>query len=217
MKSDFYTAISQIAAERGIPREAVISSVEHALKTVYKKEAGVEGDENISVDLDAQSGGIRIFVHRLVVDEVEDPMAQVDLAEARKERAGIKIGDTLTVDRTPKNFGRIAAQTAKQVVLQKIRDYERETVYNEYQDRVGEVLNGIVQRADEKAVIVELGKAEAVMPAREKVPNERYRPGQRVKVMLVEVNRDQRGPQLIVSRSHPGLIRRLFEAEVPEI
>ena len=224
MKSDFYTAIAQIAAERGIPKEAVISSVEHALKTVYKKEAGVEKkeapaevDDHISVQIDPQTGGARIFLHLDVVDQVEDPTRQITLAEARREKAGIKIGDQLTLDRTPRNFGRIAAQTAKQVVLQKIRDYERETVYNEYQDRVGEVLNSIVQRADEKAVIVELGKAEAVMPAREKVPTERYRPGQRLKVFLVDASKEQRGPQLIVSRAHPGMLKRLFEVEVPEI
>ncbi len=217
MKSDFYTAIAQIAAERGIPKEAVLNSVETALKTVYKKEAGVEGDDNVTVDLDPQTGGARIFVHREVVEEVEDPVHQITLADARKEKPTIKIGQTLTVDRTPKNFGRIAAQTAKQVVLQKIRDFERETVYNEYADRIGEVLNGTVQRADEKAVIVELGKAEAVMPAREKVPNERYRPGQRLKVYLVDASKEQRGPQLIVSRAHPGLLKRLFELEVPEI
>jgi N utilization substance protein A len=217
MKSDFYTAIAQIAAERGIPREAVINSVEHALKTVYKKEAGVETEENVTVELDPQSGTPRISVHREVVEEVEDPNLQVTLAEARKERPTIKIGQVLTVDRTPKNFGRIAAQTAKQVVLQKIRDYEREIVYNEYADRVGEVLNGIVQRADEKAVVVELGKAEAVMPAREKVPSERYRATQRLKVYLVDASKEQRGPQLIVSRAHPGLLKRLFELEVPEI
>lgn len=217
MKSDFYTAIAQIAAERGIPKEAVISSVEQALRTVYKKETGIEYEENISVEVEAQSGGIRIVVHREVVDEVTDPATQVGLAEARKVKPNIKIGQTLSVDRTPKNFGRIAAQTAKQVVLQKIRDYERETVYSEYQDRVGEVLNSLVQRADEKAVVVELGKAEAVMPAREKVPTEHYRAGQRLKVFLVEATKEQRGPQLIVSRSHPGLLKRLFELEVPEI
>lgn len=217
MKSDFYTAIAQIAAERGIPKEAVISSVEQALRTVYKKETGIEYEENISVDVEPQSGGIRIFVHRDVVDEVTDPATQVGLAEARTVQPKIKIGDTLTVDRTPKNFGRIAAQTAKQVVLQKIRDYERETVYTEYQDRVGEVLNSVVQRADEKAVVVELGKAEAVMPAREKVPTEHYRAGQRLKVFLVDATKEQRGPQLIVSRAHPGLLKRLFELEVPEI
>src|SRR5215203_6372964 len=126
-------------------------------------------------------------------------------------------GDEIRIECTPENFGRIAAQTVKQVVLQKIRDYERDSVYEEFADRQGEVINGIVQRADSRAVIVELGKAEAVMPAREQVPTERYRPGQRVKVYLLEVNKDPRGPQLIVSRSHPNLIRRLFEMEVPEI
>lgn len=217
MKSDFYTAIAQIAAERGIPKEAVISSVEQAIKTVYKKEAGIQEDENVEVRMDPTTGGARIFVHRQVVDDVSDPIAQITLAEARQEKANIKIGETLIVERTPKNFGRIAAQTAKQVVLQKIRDYEREMVYNEYQDRVGEVLNGVVQRADEKAVVIELGKSEAVMPAREKVPSERYRPGQRLKVYLVDASKEQRGPQLVVSRAHPGLLKRLFELEVPEI
>jgi transcription termination/antitermination protein NusA len=217
MKSDFYTAIAQIAAERGIPKEAVISSVEHAIKTVYKKEAGIQEDENIEVRMDAATGGARVFVHRHVVDEVTDPATQITLADARREKPNIKIGEVLIVERTPKNFGRIAAQTAKQVVLQKIRDYEREMVYNEYQDRVGEVLNGVVQRADEKAVVVELGKSEAVMPAREKVPTERYRPGQRLKVYLVDASKEQRGPQLVVSRAHPGLLKRLFELEVPEI
>ncbi len=217
MKSDFYTAIAQIAAERGIPKEAVISSVEHAIKTVYKKEAGIQEDENVEVRMDATTGGARIFVQRQVVDEVTDPVTQVTLTEARQEKSNIKIGETLTVERTPKGFGRIAAQTAKQVVLQKIRDYEREMVYNEYQDRIGEVLNGVVQRADEKAVVIELGKSEAVMPAREKVPSERYRPGQRLKVYLVDASKEQRGPQLVVSRAHPGLLKRLFELEVPEI
>lgn len=217
MKSDFYTAIAQIAAERGIPKEAVISSVEHAIKTVYKKEAGIQEDENVEVRMDSVTGGARIFVQRQVVDEVTDPVTQVTLAEARQEKSNIKIGEVLTVERTPKGFGRIAAQTAKQVVLQKIRDYEREMVYNEYQDRVGEVLNGVVQRADEKAVVIELGKSEAVMPAREKVPSERYRPGQRLKVYLVDASKEQRGPQLVVSRAHPGLLKRLFELEVPEI
>jgi N utilization substance protein A len=217
MKSDFYTAIAQIAAERGIPKEAVHSAVEHALKTVYKKEAGIQDEENIEVQLEAQTGGARIFVRRQVVDEVSDPAIEIDLAEARREKSNAKIGDVLRIERTPKGFGRIAAQTAKQVVLQKIRDFEREMVYNEYADRIGEVLNGIVQRADEKAVVVELGKYEAVMPAREKVPHERYRPGQRLKVYLVDASREQRGPQLVVSRAHPGLLKRLFELEVPEI
>ncbi|MBX6341224.1 MAG: transcription termination/antitermination protein NusA [Thermomicrobiaceae bacterium] len=215
MKSDLYTAIATIAAERGIPREAVLSSVEHALKTVYKKMAGT--DEEVQVDIEPTSGNIRIYVVKRVVEEVEDPDREITVAEARKTHPNAIVGDEIKFDRTPQNFGRIAAQTAKQVVLQRIRDYERESVYAEYIDRVGEVLNGIVQRADPKAVIVDLGKAEAVMPAREQVPSERYRPGQRLKVYLLEVNKDPRGPQLIVSRTHANLIKRLFEQEVPEI
>ena len=215
MKSDFYTAIAQIAAERGIPRDAVLSSVEHALKTVYRKMANTE--EEVAVDIEPGEGAMRVFVLKRVVAEIEDPVNEMTLAEAAAYAPNAQVGDEIRIEKTPDNFGRIAAQTAKQVVLQRIRDYERETVYEEFQDKQGEVMNGVVQRADSRAVIVELGKAEAVMPAREQVPTERYRPGQRVKVLLVEVNRDPRGPQLIVSRSHPGMIRRLFEMEVPEI
>jgi len=215
MKSDFYTAIAQIANERGIPRDAVLSSVQHALKTVYKKMANSE--EEVEVELDSGTGLMHVYVIKRVVAEIEDPINDILLNETYQYSPDAQVGDVIRIERTPENFGRIAAQTAKQVVLQRIRDYERDTVYEEFQNRQGEVLNGIVQRADSRAVIVELGKAEAVMPVREQVSTERYRAGQRVKVYLVEVNRDQRGPQLIVSRSHPNLIRRLFEMEVPEI
>jgi N utilization substance protein A len=215
MKSDLYTAIAQLAAERGIPREAVLSSVEHALKAVYKKIENTE--EEVDVVIDSGSGSMQVYLLKRVVAEIEDPVNDMLLAEAQTYDPNIQVGDTLRIERTPENFGRIAAQTAKQVVLQRIRDYERDTVYEEFADRQGEVINGTVQRADSRAVIVELGKAEAVMPAREQVPTERYRPGQRIKVLLLEVNKDQKGPQLIVSRSHANLIRRLFEIEVPEI
>ncbi len=190
MKSDFYTAIAQIAAERGIPKEAVLASVEHALQSVYRKMANTE--EPVEVEIDQATGAMRIFAVKDVVEVIEDPLTQIDLAEAASYTPHPVIGQVIRIERTPENFGRIAAQTVKQVVLQRIRDYERDTVYEEYHDKQGEVLNGIVQRADPRAVIVELGKAEAVMPAREQVPTERYRPGQRVKVMLVEVNKDQR-------------------------
>jgi N utilization substance protein A len=215
MKSDFYMAITQIAAERGIPREAVMASVEHALKTVYKKMANTE--DNVEVEIDPGTGGVKIYVVKTVAEEVEDPTMEMALAEARAMDPDAYIGKVYRMDRTPKDFGRIAAQTAKQVVLQRIRDYERDTVYEEFVDRVGEVLNGVIQRADSRAVIVELGKAEAVMPVREQVPSERYRPGQRLKVYLVDVNKDPRGPQLIVSRTNVNLVKRLFELEVPEI
>lgn len=215
MKSDFYMAITQIAAERGIPREAVMSSVEHALKTVYRKMADTE--DNVDVEIDPATGGVRIFVVKEVAEVVEDETSQMSLQDAQAFDPDAYIGKVYRTDRTPKDFGRIAAQTAKQVVLQRIRDFERDSVYDEFADRVGEVLNGIVQRADSRALIVELGKAEAVMPVREQVPNERYRPGQRLKVYLLDVNKDPRGPQLIVSRSNVSLVKRLFELEVPEI
>lgn len=215
MKSDFLMAITQIAAERGIPREAVMSSVEHALKTVYRKIANTE--DNVDAEIDPLTGTVRIFVVKEVTEEVDDPTMQMSLAEARAFDADAYIGKVYRFDKTPKDFGRIAAQTAKQVVLQRIRDYERDSVYDEFADKVGEMLNGRIQRADNRAVIVELGKAEAVMPVREQIPTERYRPGQPLKVYLVDVNKDQRGPQLIVSRTNVNLIRRLFELEVPEI
>jgi N utilization substance protein A len=215
VKSDLYTAIAQLAAERGIPREAVLSSVEQALKTVYKKMENTE--EEVEVTIDSTTGQIQVFLIKNVVAEVEDPLVEVTVADAQALQPGAMLGDVLRLERTPDNFGRIAAQTAKQVVLQRIREYERDTVYDEFSGRQGEVINGTVQRADARAVIVELGKAEAVMPAREQVPTERYRAGQRLKVLLLEVNKDPKGPQLIVSRSHPNLIRRLFEIEVPEI
>lgn len=215
VKSDFYMAITQIAAERGIPKEAVMASVEHALKTVYRKMENTE--DNVDVEIDPATGGVRIYVVKGVAEEVEDPTSEISLEEARAMDADAYIGKVYRWDRTPRDFGRIAAQTAKQVVLQRIRDYERDSVYEEFADRVGEVLNGVIQRADSRAVIVELGKAEAVMPVREQISNERYRPGQRLKVYLVDVNKDPRGPQLIVSRANVNLVKRLFELEVPEI
>ena len=211
MKSDFYMAITQIAAERGIPREAVMSSVEHALKTVYKKLA--ETEDNVDVEIDPATGGVRIFVVKAVAEEVEDPTSQISLAEARAIDEDAYIGKIYRWDRTPKDFGRIAAQTAKQVVLQRIRDYERDSVYDEFNDRVGEVLNGVVQRADSRALIIELGKAEAVMPAREQVPTERYRPGQRVKVYLADVNSSKcRRSSPVLSRSWASLASRASAA-----
>jgi N utilization substance protein A len=216
MKSEFYTAIATISSERGIPKEAVISSVEHALKTAYKRISG-GAEQNVTVRIDPSSGEARVFVHKTVVDAVENDKMEISLADARKIEGDAELGGEVLIEDTPRDFGRIAAQTAKQVILQRIREYERENVYEEFKDRVGEVVTGLIQRADNKAVVIELGKAEAVMPAREQVPTERYRPGQRLKVYLAEVVRDQRGPQLLVSRTHPGLLRRLFELEVPEI
>jgi N utilization substance protein A len=215
MKSDLYTAIAQIAAERGIPRDAVLASVQDALTSVYKKNANTE--EDVRVELDSATGEMQVILIKTVTEHVDDPDTQMSVEEAQRYLPGAQEGDVVRIQRTPENFGRIAAQTVKQVVHSRIRDFERENVYREYKDKEGEVLNGVVQRADSRAVIIELGKAEAVMPAREQVPSERYRTNQRVKVLLTEVTSHSRGPQLIVSRSDPRLIRRLFEQEVPEI
>ncbi len=215
MKSDLYTAIAQIAAERGIPREAVMESVQQALRTVYKKATG--SDEDVEIELDVNTGRIRIFAPKRVVETVRDPSTEISVEDARKIDPRAIVGDVIRIERQPANFGRIAAQTAKQVILQRIRDFERETIYNEFIDRVGEVLTGTVQRVDPRAVILSFGKAEAIMPAREQIPGERYRPGQRLKVYLVEVTKDSKGPQLLVSRTHPNLIKRLLELEVPEV
>jgi len=215
MKGELYTAIAQIAAERGIPRDAVLASVQEALTSVYKKNTGSE--EDVRVELDSNSGEMQVVVVKTVVSAVENPDTEMAVEEAQQHVPGAQPGDVVKIQRTPENFGRIAAQTVKQVVHSRIRDFERENVYREYQDKEGEVLNGVVQRADSRAVIIELGTAEAVMPAREQVPTERYRTNQRIKVLLTEVNSHSRGPQLIVSRSDARLIRRLFEQEVPEI
>jgi N utilization substance protein A len=215
MKSDLYTAIAQVAAERGIPREAVMESVQQALRTVYKKTTG--SDEEVEIEIDVNTGKIRIFAPKRVVEKVNDPLSEISIEEARKINPRAIVGDVVRIERQPANFGRIAAQTAKQVILQRIRDFERDTIYNEFIDRVGEVLTGTVQRVDARAVILSFGKAEAILPAREQIPGERYRPGQRLKVYLVDVTKDAKGPQLLVSRTHPNLIKRLLELEVPEV
>lgn len=216
MKSDLYTAIAQIAAERGIPRDAVLLSVQQALTSVYKKSA--DSEEDVRVELDSATGEMMVVTVKTVAAEVTNEDLEISVDDAAEYATNPQVGDEIRISRkTPENFGRIAAQTVKQVVHTRIRDYERESVFKEYEDKEGEVLNGVVQRADNRAVIIELGKAEAVMPAREQVQSERYRPNQRIKVLLTEVNAHARGPQLIVSRSDARLIRRLFELEVPEI
>lgn len=215
MKSDLYTAIAQIAAERGIPRDAVLASVQQALTGVYQKSTGA--GENTTVELDAATGEMQVVERRTVVEAVTDEVMEISLEDAKKYSNAPIVGEVIKIVSVPENFGRIAAQTVKQVVHGKIRDFERASVYQEYHDKEGEVMSGLIQRADNRAVVIELGKAEAVMPAREQVPTERYRAGQRIKVLLKEVSENPRGPQLIVSRADGLLIRRLFEQEVPEI
>jgi transcription termination/antitermination protein NusA len=218
MKSDFYAAISQIAAERGIPRESVQEVIEQALIKAYKSYLGNNPPPvEVTVKLDPVTGEAHVFAEKQVVDDVLDDRLEIDIAEARQIRPNAELGEIVLVESTPRDFGRIAAQTAKQVVLQRIKEVERDQVYGEYMDREGEIVTARVQRHAKGNVIMELGKAEAVMPPKEQSPSDRYHPNTPFKVYLAELKREDRGPRLIVSRSRPELITRLFEMEVPEI
>ncbi|GAC1384789.1 MAG: transcription termination factor NusA [Herpetosiphon sp.] len=218
MKSDFYAAISQIAAERGIPRESVQAVIEDALKTAYKRFLGNNPPPvEVSVVLDPASGEARVFAEKQVVDDVLDDRLEIDISDARRIRADVTLGETVPVESTPRDFGRIAAQTAKQVVLQRIKEVERDQVYGEFLDREGEIVTARVQRLTKGNVILELGRAEALMPPKEQSPSDRYYPNTPLKVYLTEIKKEDKGPRLIVSRARPELITRLFEMEVPEI
>jgi len=218
MKSDFYAAISQIAAERGIPKDAILEVMEKALVTAYRRTLGNNPPPiEVSVKLDPQSGMARVYAEKQVVDEVFDDRFEVDFEVAKRIKADVELGETILIESTPNDFGRIAAQTAKQVILQGIKEVEREHIYGEYVDREGELVTATVQRVAKGNVILEMGKAEAILPPKEQVDNDRYYHGQRLKVYLMEIRREERGPRLIASRTHKQLIMRLFEMEVPEI
>ena len=218
MKSDFYTAISQIAAERGIPKEAIIDVMEKALITAYKRTLGSNPPPmEVTVQLDPQTGSAHVYAEKQVVDDVLDERFEIEITQAQRHKPGAQLGETVMVESTPNDFGRIAAQTAKQVVLQGIKEVEREYIYGEYMDREGELITATVQRMAKGNVILEMGKAEAILPPKEQVDNDRYYHGQRLKVYLMEIRKEDRGPRLIASRTHKQLIMRLFEMEVPEI
>jgi transcription termination/antitermination protein NusA len=218
MKSDFYAAISQIAAERGIPKEAIIEVMEKALVTAYRRTLGNNPPPiEVTVKLDPQTGAAHVYAEKQVVDEVFDDRFEIDQMIAKRIKPDAELGETVLVESTPNDFGRIAAQTAKQVILQGIKEVEREHIYGEYMDREGELVTATVQRLAKGNVILEMGKAEAILPPKEQVDSDRYYHGQRLKVYLMEIRREERGPRLIASRTHKQLILRLFEMEVPEI
>ncbi len=216
MKTDFLLAITQLAAERHLPKEVVFSAVEAALATAFKKDE-IGARQNISVKIHPVSGDVKVYTNKVVVEEPKDPYQEVSLAEARKIKKDAQLDEILAVETTAIHAGRIAAQTAKQVVLQRLREAEREFIFGEYADREGDIVSGVVQRVEPRQVVIDLGKTEGVLPPSEQVRTERYRVGQRLKLYLLEVNRTNKGPRLILSRSHPNLVRRLFELEVPEI
>jgi transcription termination/antitermination protein NusA len=215
MSSDLVMAMRQLTAERDLPVDVIIEAVEDALAATYKRQFAPIPE--VRVKLDTDTGEFHVYAPKLVVIEVQDPETQISLKDAQDHPEQPGLNEVIEVEVTPSNFGRIAAQTAKQTILQRIQEAERDLIYDEYANREGEILTGTIERVETRGLIVNLGKAEAVLPPQEQVPRERYRIGQRLKVYLVKVDRGIRTPQLIVSRSHRGLVRRLFEVEVPEI
>jgi N utilization substance protein A len=215
MNQDFLDALRQIEKEKEIPLEVLLTTIESALETAYKKNYAATGD--IRVRVTSSKTGFKVYCQKDVVEEVKNDHTEISVADARRYNPDAVVGSSIEIEVTPENFGRIAAQTAKQVVVQRIREAEREHVYEEYGDRIGEVVTGTVSHKEQRNVFINLGKVEALLPPAEQVPTEPYRTGDRLKVYMLEVRRTPRGPQVVVSRTHPTLIRRLFELEVPEI
>lgn len=217
MRSDFMLAINQLCAERKLAPEIVLEAVEASLISAYRRNFGAVAD--IEVRIEKDTGSVRVYAAKEVVQDVTDNTAEISLPEARVLNPDAALGDVLMVESTPRDFGRIAAQTAKQVILQRIREAERDALYSSFADSAGEIANGTIQSHDLHSgdVVVNLEGAEAVLPAREQVPNEKYRRGQRLRAYVVEVRKGSRGPQITLSRRSPALLRRLLELEVPEI
>jgi N utilization substance protein A len=216
MKSDFLLAITQISAEKNLPSEVVLSAVEAALVSAYRKD-NFAPNQNISVKINPTTGKVQVWAEKAVVEQPSDRSREISLEEARQIKLDAQVGEVVMVESTPSNAGRIAAQTAKQVILQRLHEAEHSAIFEEYAGREGDIVTGLVQRVDPRQVYIDLGRTEAILPAAEQVPGERYRVGQRLKVNILEVVRTNKGPRVILSRSHPDLLRRLFEMEIPEI
>ena len=216
MSRDFVGALLQLNAEKQVPREQLIRTVEEAIQSAYRR---VAGDEDIHVRIDAETGRIRVFRARTAVAEVEDPLTEFTVEEARQHKADARVGELVETEQLDGDvFGRIGAQTAKQVVLQRLREAERDVVFDQFASREGELLTGSVNRVEPRAIILDVGKnVEAILATTEQSNIEHYRIGQNVKAYVLEVRRSTKGPQIFVSRTHKGFLKRLFELEVPEI
>lgn len=215
MNADFISAIQELGKEKGIDPEILYKAVEDALVTAYKKNSNT--NQNVRVDMNKETGEIHVYAQRTVVEGEPIDETEIILDEAQAIDARYMAGDIVEIEVTPKNFGRIAAQNAKQVVVQRIREAERGQVYERFQSRNQDIVTGIIQRMENKNVYIDLGKVEAVLTPNEQIPGEIYQYHDRMKTFIVEVKRSTKGPQIMVSRTHPGLLKRLFELEVPEI
>ena len=209
-------ALEELEKEKGIKKEYVLESIETALVTAYKR--NFDALENVKVDIDHKTGATHVYSVKEVMEKANDDALEISLEDAHKINKDLKIGDTVEVEIVPKDFGRIAAQTAKQVIIQKLREVERDIIFNEYSERKGEIVSGIIQKADRNIVIMDLGKIEGIMLAKEQIPTEKYRVNDKIKAYIVDVERGAKGaPQVMVSRSHPDFVRKLLEFEIPEI
>ncbi len=209
-------ALEELEKEKGIQKEYLLESIETALVTAYKR--NFESLENVKVQMDQKTGATHVYALKKVMKRVNDKDVQINVKEAQKINPDYKEGDMVEIEIVPRDFGRIAAQTAKQVIIQKLREAEREIIYTEFNDRKGEIVSGLVQKADHNIVVMDLGKLEGVMPSKEQIPTEHYHVNDKVKGYVLEVEKGAKGaPQVIVSRSHPDFVRKLLEFEIPEI
>ncbi len=216
MNQEFITALAELAEDKNISRESLLETIEFALITAYKK--NYDHAQNVSVNIDKETGEIKVYQQKTIVEEVEDPNQEVTLDEAKEINAGYSLGDVVNYEVTPKSFGRIAAQTAKQVVVQRIKEAERDKVIAMYRDRENSMVTGLITKNEGKVVFIQVGSdTEAIMPANEQIAGEYYTPGSRMKFYVAEVKLVSNNPQIILSRTHPALVKKLFEQEVPEI
>ncbi|MBP1043301.1 transcription termination/antitermination protein NusA [Vagococcus sp. BWB3-3] len=215
MSKEMLNALEALEVEKGISKEIVIDALEAALVSAYKRHYGQA--QNVEVDFDHKKGNIHVYAVKEVTEEVMDSQLEVSLKEALQLNGAYELGDKIRFEVTPKDFGRIAAQTAKQVILQRVREAERTIIYNEFSAYENDIMQGIVERQDNRYIYVNLGKIEAVLSRQDQIPNEVYQPHDRIKVYVSKVENTSKGPQVFVSRSHPDLLKRLFEQEIPEV
>jgi transcription termination/antitermination protein NusA len=215
MSTELLDALTLLEKEKGISKEVIIEAIEAALISAYKR--NFHQAQNVRVDFNRDTGSIRVFSRKTVVEEVEDERQEISVSNAQAINPSYEVDDVVEEEVTPKDFGRIAAQTAKQVVTQRVREAERGIIFSEFIDREEDIITGIVQRQDHRYIYVSLGRVEALLPAAEQMPGETYRTNDRIKVFITKVEKTTKGPQILVSRTHPGLLKRLFELEVPEI
>lgn len=215
MNNQFMDALNVLEKEKGVDREVLLEAIEAAIISGYKR--NFQSAQNVRVDINRDNGNVKVFSLMTIVEEVEDPQTEITIEEAHEINPEYIIGDVVELEVTPNDFGRIAAQTTKQVITQRIREAERAAVYDTFIDKEEDIVTGIVQRVDSRFIYVDLGKTEGLLPVKETMASERIQQGDRIKVYISKVERTTKGPQILLSRTHPGLLKRLFELEVPEI